>query len=111
MFEQAGAVQTTDKSDRERISAEQSQQWLSRQKPANLMSECIQRRPGMHSSFISLGTGPCRRVKASRRIEQRWSTYQKPGGTGSKDMERTAARIAALLEKEMTPATAGAEKK
>lgn len=40
-----------------------------------------------------------------------WSTYQKPGGTGSKEMERTAARIAALLEKEMTPATAGAEKK
>jgi hypothetical protein len=40
-----------------------------------------------------------------------WSTYQQPGRTGSKDMERTAARIAGLLEKEMTPAAVGAEKK
>jgi hypothetical protein len=34
-----------------------------------------------------------------------WSTYQKPGSYNSKDMERTATRIAKLLEKDLAPPT------
>ena len=39
-----------------------------------------------------------------------WSTYQKPGNTGSREMERTAERIVKVLAKEMNP-TPAPEKK
>jgi hypothetical protein len=34
-----------------------------------------------------------------------WSTYQKPGGHDPKEMERTATRIAKILEKDLAPPT------
>ena len=40
-----------------------------------------------------------------------WSTYQKPGNHDPKEMERTAMRIAKLLEKDLAPpVSAGAKK-
>lgn len=39
-----------------------------------------------------------------------WSAYEKPIGHSSKDMERTATRLAQLLEKELAPPTATAKK-
>jgi hypothetical protein len=40
-----------------------------------------------------------------------WSTFQKPGGHDAKEMERTATRIAKLLEKDLAPPVAAASAK